>query len=720
VFTINPNDGEATTAALTPGNFVKVRIPDIDPGYIYAYFLENGDFTLLSPDEEGGEAFTFGGRGLLTYLERAIWRNYKYSIDWWPADVADPPAGAEGLLRVQDGKYRTYHMAGSPLEVVPGGLGLSYSMNTFTEFDSYFEEFRAYDWDFANGKGTGTLFLVKFMAGQPHAAAWMSPTQNTIPVQMILPGWAYRGEPVKLSDAGDSPGAVLYRMIQEAQHPDRPSQPIPLVTIDFTATTDSNGDAWTTTDQLEGLTAELGEDYFTTLMTLVSTGVIDVYMDPDFGLHAFNSYGRDLSGGSFGPGVVRFAKGVNISEQMQREQLDTKRATHAEILTTVYDGFQRAEAELADAGDRVTREIAVIGASQVEAELEALGEAALEASLTSSDAIIFEHVTGDDEDHGLYVPGPEGTVHGKYWLGDIVRIHTGTNEQDFNEQDFEVAAVTITSDDENGQLRATPEVSSQIGEDERILYGGDGAPYSTRVTSGAGGQGEGADGGTAGGVPVADVVQRPATPVSAEYTFSTTTTNSDPGDGVLRLSNGTQASSVTIRADNKDANGVTVSALLDLITSGRVKLVHATDPTKWITFEASAVADATGYRNITVSAVAQSATSPFTNEDPLVLLADLGGGGGSGAFEDLTTSETDTTKVAAPDGLGGVTWVAGPSDGADGLPGPPGMDGEPGPSGPPGPPGATGATGATGAPGDPGTPGGSAPGARWYAYVTWR
>jgi len=34
------------------------------------------------------------------------------------------------------------------------------------------------------------------------------------------------------------------------------------------------------------------------------------------------------------------------------------------------------------------------------------------------------------------------------------------------------------------------------------------------------------------------------------------------------------------------------------------------------------------------------------------------GGGGSGVAEDLTTAETDTTLVLAPDGAGGVEWRA--------------------------------------------------------------
>ena len=71
-FAINRTSPECTEAILAKGNLVKVRIPEISTGYTFAFFLETGDFTLISSDEAGGEMLHFGGRGNLCYLERAV------------------------------------------------------------------------------------------------------------------------------------------------------------------------------------------------------------------------------------------------------------------------------------------------------------------------------------------------------------------------------------------------------------------------------------------------------------------------------------------------------------------------------------------------------------------------------------------------------------------------------------------------------------------------
>jgi len=110
------------------------------------------------------------------------------------------------------------------------------------------------------------------------------------------------------------------------------------------------------------------------------------------------------------------------------------------------------------------------------------------------------------------------------------------------------------------------------------------------------------------------------------YEFSSTTTDSDPGAGKLRLSNATQNASTVIRADLLDAQGTDWTAYLDSLddasgtVKGQIELVHLTDPSKWIVFEVTAVASPSGYRNITVSAIDSSTTSPFVNTDPVVLM----------------------------------------------------------------------------------------------------
>jgi hypothetical protein len=43
-----------------------------DPRYVFAFFIESSQDVALSPDEEGGENLTRGGRSVVAYLERAI------------------------------------------------------------------------------------------------------------------------------------------------------------------------------------------------------------------------------------------------------------------------------------------------------------------------------------------------------------------------------------------------------------------------------------------------------------------------------------------------------------------------------------------------------------------------------------------------------------------------------------------------------------------------
>lgn len=113
--------------------------------------------------------------------------------------------------------------------------------------------------------------------------------------------------------------------------------------------------------------------------------------------------------------------------------------------------------------------------------------------------------------------------------------------------------------------------------------------------------------------------------VSLQYTFSTTTTDADPGAGTVRLDNATQNSATTIRADlaGSDGSDLTgVLALFDDSTStnkGYLTIRHSTTPTKWLVFAVASVASPSGYKNVTATCVASSAASPFVNGDAVLL-----------------------------------------------------------------------------------------------------
>lgn len=141
------------------------------------------------------------------------------------------------------------------------------------------------------------------------------------------------------------------------------------------------------------------------------------------------------------------------------------------------------------------------------------------------------------------------------------------------------------------------------------------------------------------------------------YTFSSTTTDADPGAGFVRLSSATQNASTVIRLDLVGADGSTwtdVISTFDDSTStvkGYVLLQKLTDATKWLEFSVSSLASPAGYKNLTVVPVAGSAASPFADGDSLVLKftanGDKGDTGSIGPNAGLTLLATLTPTVAA-------------------------------------------------------------------------
>lgn len=369
-FAINRASPECTEAILAQGNLVKVRIPEIDTDYCFAFFLETGDFTLISSDEAGGEMLHFGGRGALSYPE--------YGCAWSTSYIT-------GGMDPIDGVWRAY------------------------------------------AAGTGS-----------------------------------------------APGQILRRMIEEFQHVDRPQFPIPLLTPDFDYSLDSNGDAWTDPDATDEFSYQVGEDGLAIVLRLIPTGVT-VQMDADFTLHAYNTLGRDLTGDAFGTGVVRFERGVNIATELRREQQPNLVATH-ELVAGETDHFGRAVLDGADT--RVTKEVYLAAFGTGATALNALGTADLRERLNQSDTIMFPIANRRTADivladpvsigsplgpvaaTGFYLPGPAGTS-GDFWVGDTVRVNTGSGAFDYDEVDARVMAITITRDDDNHELIVIPELKTQ-------------------------------------------------------------------------------------------------------------------------------------------------------------------------------------------------------------------------------------------------------------------
>lgn len=146
------------------------------------------------------------------------------------------------------------------------------------------------------------------------------------------------------------------------------------------------------------------------------------------------------------------------------------------------------------------------------------------------------------------------------------------------------------------------------------------------------------------------------------YTFSTTTTDADPGAGTLRLSSATQNASTVIRIDLTGSDASTWTSVIDTFddststVKGHILLQKLGDATKWLLFSVASLASPSGYKNITVANVASSAASPFANGDSLILkFSRTGDKGEVGAPGMLLLATLTPTAAANVDALSTFT-----------------------------------------------------------------
>lgn len=196
----------------------------------------------------------------------------------------------------------------------------------------------------------------------------------------------------------------------------------------------------------------------------------------------------------------------------------------------------------------------------------------------------------------------------------------------------DTAGVTIYGPKTSGDwgpatsLRGTQGIQGVKGDTGSTGSQGNPGPIGgTGVTGPKGDKGDTGNAGNAGNTGATGAKGDPGGAITIGYVFSTTTTDADPGDGNLRLSNVTQNAAVTIRADNKSSDGSDWSSVLATFgdatgqPKGLLRLFKTGDPSKWLVFKVTALASPTGYRNLTVVNLGGSASSPFANGDPITL-----------------------------------------------------------------------------------------------------
>ncbi len=144
------------------------------------------------------------------------------------------------------------------------------------------------------------------------------------------------------------------------------------------------------------------------------------------------------------------------------------------------------------------------------------------------------------------------------------------------------------------------------------------------------------------------------------YIFDNVTTDADPGAGKLRLSSSTQSSATTMRLD-VTAGGQDYTTLIDTFDAststikGTIRLVKQGDFGKWMTFDVTARAAPSGYRNLAVVCTDSSSSSPFAKDDPLLLFFQrTGDKGATGPIATFPFLKVSDRKAAGTSG-GGVS-----------------------------------------------------------------
>jgi hypothetical protein len=140
---------------------------------------------------------------------------------------------------------------------------------------------------------------------------------------------------------------------------------------------------------------------------------------------------------------------------------------------------------------------------------------------------------------------------------------------------------------------------------------------------------------------------------SLPYTFSTTTTDSDPGSGIVRLNNATQNAATEIYIDDEDNDGTNVSGVIALLAGGNnpssvlgyVTIRKEFAPENFITMKITTLTSASGYTKLVGTVEASSGATPFSDTDNLYFSIDVSGDKGDPGDISGPGSSTDNAVV---------------------------------------------------------------------------
>lgn len=273
-------------------------------------------------------------------------------------------------------------------------------------------------------RGPGGLWILQFARLREEVYAPAQPTRGDWDDDV---SWNWRNR---------NYGAIFVRAIEEGQN--QPGTPLGAISIDFDRDVDSDGVPWAVI--AADFSVPIGTDVLALADRLAAAGDFYPVLTPDMVLHAYQTYGRNLTG-AFASDNVRFQKGVNIQTELKRSRtLD--RVTH--LITRDLDAVYRTYVT-PDAFDQAVYAFLDISWTNDADQVEKTALNLLAASNDAAQLYVFETSPGFAPVTGEYMPGPVGT-DGHFWPGDEATIHTGTGEHDLNAAAARVTAVSLVLD----------------------------------------------------------------------------------------------------------------------------------------------------------------------------------------------------------------------------------------------------------------------------------
>jgi hypothetical protein len=265
-----------------------------------------------------------------------------------------------------------------------------------------------------------------------------------------VPGkWHWEGEPY---------GAMLVRVIEEGKH--HPHSPYAPIAYGFTRARDSDNLIW---DELADYETPIGTDGLKLYADFMRLGLV-AQMTADLLLlvsRSVEDFGTDRSSASFASGKVRFQAGANIANELPKRIAASRERTFVLIEDRTGD-YQTVDEDI-DGNPLTGVEAGKFLKSSTTADdaaIEKIGKLHLTSLRKQGDQCQIQHLIGPGGASGAdgYDPGPAGD----YDVGDLVTVHTGTAEHDYNEQTIEVAGYRIFLND--GNWMAEVELGAQYME----------------------------------------------------------------------------------------------------------------------------------------------------------------------------------------------------------------------------------------------------------------